>query len=255
LGCSNEEVWIKKIPVAIIGPGRIGCDLLVKVMKSKYLECIMFAGQRNDSPGLAFAKSLDIPTSTKSIEAILLSKAPIVFDATTAEAHKQNIQALHNCFVIDLTPAKQLPICVPNVTKASTKGVSLGSCTIQAVIPKLTKIKNLEYVEVVTTIASDSAGMGTRENLSEYLITTAKIIEQFTGAKAKAILIINPVLQAMHNTIYFKRKNSDKIEIIQFELEGGDYLDKRFGNLSIMTQSALAVAEEYAKNSNSRFNP
>src|SRR3990167_6734664 len=232
---------------AILGTGNIGCDLLVKIIKSKYLECIMFAGQREDSPGIAFAKNLGIPTYTKSAEAVLNSKAVVVFDATSAEAHKSHAKVLKDRFVIDLTPAKLLPLCVPNVTKASLKCVSMGSCSLQAVIPRLAKIKDLEYVEVVTTIASESAGMGTRENLSEFLITTAKSIEKLTGAKAKVILIINPVLQAMHNTIYYKTKGKDEIKVIQFELEGSDYLDKRFGNLSIMTSSAIKVAEEYAR--------
>jgi len=233
--------------VAILGTGNIGCDLLAKVMKSKYLECIMFAGQREDSPGIAFAKKLKIPTSTDSIQGILDTDAGVVFDATSADAHKKNVPLLKDRFVIDLTPAKLFPICVPNVTKALTKGVSMGSCSLQAVMPRLAKIKNLEYVEVVTTIASESAGMGTRENLSEFLITTAKSIEKLTGAKAKVILIINPVLQVMHNTIYYKTKGKDEIKVIQFELEGSDYLDKRFGNLSIMTSSAIKVAEEYAR--------
>src|SRR3990167_3691797 len=243
-----------KTKCAIIGSGKISCDLLVKLKRSKYLECILMAGQRETSEGLKFAKEKGIPTSAKSIDAILQTDAPIVLDATTALSAKEHAKLLKDRFYIDLTPSKIYPICVPNVTKASLKGVSMGSCTLQAVMPRLAKIKNLEYVEVVTTIASESAGMGTRENLSEFLITTAKSIEKLTGAKAKVILIINPVLQAMHNTIYYKTKDKDEIKVIQFELEGSDYLDKRFGNLSIMTSSAIKVAEEYAKNSNSRFN-
>ena len=238
---------MKKMAVAVIGPGRIGCDLLVKVMKSKYLECIMFAGQRETSKGLKFAKEKGINISAQSIEAVVKTDAAIVFDATSAKAAEVNAPRLKDRFYIDLTPAKTFPICIPNVTKTSTRGVSMGSCSLQATLPKLARIKNLEYVEVVTTIASESAGMGTRENLSEFLITTAKSIEKLTGAKAKVILIINPVLQKMHNTIYYKTKGKDEIKIIQFELEGSDYLDKRFGNLSIMTSSAIKVAEQYAR--------
>ena len=232
---------------AILGSGRIACDLLVKIKRSKYLECVLMAGQRDESPGLAFAKTLKTPTSTESIKSVVASDAVLVFDCTGAESAKKHAKVLKDCFLIDLTPSKLAPVCVPGVNKVKGNSVNMGSCTVQAVIPKLAKIKNLEYVEVVTTIASDSAGMGTRENLSEYLITTAKTIEQFTGAKAKAILIINPDLQAMHNTIYYKIKGKDEIKVIQFELEGGDYLDKRFGNLSIMTNSAIKVAESYAR--------
>ena len=237
-----------KTKCAILGTGNIGCDLLVKIMKSKYLECVMFAGQRNESPGIAFAKSHKIPTSIKSVDAIIESSASIVFDATNAQSAKENAKKLKDRFIIDLTPLKELPICVPSINKINNRhGVSMGSCTIQAVIPKLSKIKNLEYVEVVTTIASDSAGMGTRENLSEYLITTANIITQFTGAKAKAILVINPILQTMHNTLYCKIKGKDELKIIQWEISGdGDYLDPRFGNLCVMTTNAIKVAEAYA---------
>jgi len=237
----------KRLKCAVLGSGKISCDLLVKIKRSKYLNCILMAGQRATSEGLAWAKKQHIPTSDKSIDAVLQTDAQIIFDATTAVSARQNAQLLKDRFYIDLTPAKTYPICIPNVTKASKKGVSMGSCSLQAVMPRLAKIKNLEYVEVVTTIASESAGMGTRENLSEFLITTAKSIEKLTGAKAKVILIINPVLQKMHNTIYYKQKNKDEIKVIQFELEGGDYLDKRFGNLSIMTSSAIKVAEQYAR--------
>ena len=79
-----NNIMSKKISCGIIGTGNIGCDLLVKIMKSKYLECVMFAGQREDSPGIAFAKNLKIATATNSIEAILDSDASIVFDATSA---------------------------------------------------------------------------------------------------------------------------------------------------------------------------
>src|SRR3990167_9298896 len=130
----------KKVPVAVIGTGLIGTDLLVKIIKSKYLECIMFAGQREESPGIAFAKKLKISTSTKSIEGILGSKARVVFDATNAEAHKRHSGLLKDAFIIDLTPAKLATICIPSVNLKdclNLKEVNMGSCTVQAVIPKL----------------------------------------------------------------------------------------------------------------------
>lgn len=247
-----------EIHCAVIGSGKIALDLLVKLKKSPYLKPILVAGQRKESEGLAFAHKLGVPTSDKSIEAILKTDARIIFDCTTASSHLKHAPLLKDRFLIDLTPAKVLPICVPTIKSASQikgKGVNLGTCTVQAVLPKLIGIKHLSYVEVVTTIASDSAGMGTRENISEYLETTAKIIKDFTGARAKAILIINPTIQAMHNTIYYQTKGLDKVKIIQFEMQGkGDYLDKRFGNLDTMTISAILVAENYAKNYNLRLN-
>lgn len=241
---------VNKVKVAILGSGKISCDLLVKIKRSKYLECILMAGQHETSEGLKFAKEKGINTSAESVQAVVESNADVVFDATSASSAKRNQELLKDRFIVDLTPLKELPICVPGVTKASKKGVSMGSCSLQAVMPRLAKLKNLDYVEIVTTIASESAGMGTRENLSEFLLTTAKSIEQLTGARTKVILIINPVLQAMHNTIYYKIKNSDKVNVIQFELEGSDYIDKRFGNLSVMTTNAIKVAETYVQNHN-----
>src|SRR3990167_9543000 len=179
-----------KTKCAIIGSGKISCDLLVKLKRSKYLECILMAGQRATSEGLAWAKKQCISTSDKSIDAVLQTDARIIFDATTAISARQNAQLLKDRFYINLTPYKKNKICVPDVNLKeclTRNAIDLGSCSIQAIIPKIHRLKDLEYIECVTTIASNSAGMGTRENLSEYLITTAKTITQFTGAKAKEI--------------------------------------------------------------------
>src|SRR3990167_5462515 len=121
-----------KTKCAIIGSGKIGCDLLVKIKCSKYLECILMAGQREKSEGLKFAKEKGISISTKSIDAILQTDARIIFDATTAISARQNAQLLKDRFYIDLTPSKTYPICIPNITKASLKGVSMGSCTLRS---------------------------------------------------------------------------------------------------------------------------
>jgi len=247
------------VKVAILGTGLIGTDLLIKVLRSKYLECAVFAGQREDSPGIIRAKELGIPTSTKSIDAIVElfqsgQACPIIFDATNASTHKTYASIFKSMgkFVIDLTPAKLGKVCVPSLNLKEClkeQEINLGSCTVQAVVPKIAKLKNLEYVEIVTTIASKSAGMGTRENLSEYLITTADVIKKLTGAKTKVILIINPAILTMHNTIYAKFKDKDELKIIQFKVEGaGDFLPKYAGNLDIMTNSAIKVAEAYVKN-------
>ena len=245
-----------KTPVAILGTGNIGCDLLVKITKSKYLECIMFAGQHENSLGIAFAKDLGIATSPKSLEAVLNSEAVVVFDATSAEAHKSHAKALKDRFVVDLTPSKVGMMCSPtmNLKEAiKSKNVNLVSCGFQVVMPMIAKLKDPIYIEVVTTVASKSAGMGTRENISEYLETTAKAITKFTGAKAKAILIINPQEINMHNTVYAIVKGKTEPIILQKEIIGaGDYIPKFSGNLDTINQNAVRIAEEYAKNI--RFN-
>lgn len=251
---------IVKTKVGIIGTGKVGTDLLLKVLKSPYLECVIFAGLREDSPGIALAKSLNVNTSTKSIKAIIKSEASIVFDATTANSHKHNFPLLKDLFVIDLTPSKMGSFCVPelNIDEVLEKNeVSLISCGAQVVIPRIAKLKNkgLAYVEVVTTVASDSAGVGTRDNMSQYLNTTAEAITRFFGIPAKAIFIINPAKPPvqMFNTIYIQY--GDRTEVIQFHVKGrGDYLKIWEGNLDVINMAAVKVAEEYAKTHESHSN-
>jgi len=253
---------MNKVKVGIIGTGKVGTDLLLKVLKSEYLQCVIFAGLRSDSPGIALARSLHINTSTDSIHAILKSEAEIVFDATTAVSHKKNFPLLKDYFVIDLTPSNMGIPCVPelNLKEALKKReVSLISCGAQVVIPKISHLilENLEYVEMVTTIASNSAGIGTRDNMSEYLQTTASAITKFFGVPAKCIFIINPAVPPIHmfNTIYMKYKGKDNPVITQFEVQGkGDYLKKWEGNLDVINLAAIRVAEAYAKNTHCRLN-
>jgi len=245
---------MNKMKVGIIGTGKVGTDLLLKVLKSDYLDCVIFAGLREDSPGIALAKSLNVNTSTKSIKAIIKSEAEIVFDATTAASHKKNFPLLKDVFVIDLTPSKMGTFCVPelNIDEVLEKNeVSLISCGAQAVIPRIAKLKSkgLQYVEVVTTVASDSAGIGTRDNMSEYLKTTAEAITKFFGVPAKSIFIINPAVPPvqMFNTIYVQY--ADRTEVVQFTVKGrGDYLKIWEGNLDVINLAAIKVAEEFAKN-------
>ena len=242
-----------KIDVAILGTGNIGTDLLIKVLRSKYLNCVMFAGQRANSPGIAYANGLGVRTSTDSIDALASSHAKIVFDATSAQAHKENIKRFNGQFIIDLTPAKIGLMCVPSLNMKEalkTKEVSLISCGAQVLIPRIVKLKNLDFVEVVTTIASKSAGIGTRNNIDEYVTTTSAAITKFCGVPAKTILIINPGEPpiTMHNTIYAKIKGKKNIRVIQFKVEGcGDYLPKFSGNLDTINVQAIKIAEEYAK--------
>jgi acetaldehyde dehydrogenase (acetylating) len=248
---------MEKTKVGIIGTGKVGTDLLLKVLKSKWLDCVIFAGVRHDSPGIALAKSLNVNTSVDSIDAILKSEARIVFDATTAKFHESIWPLPKQFFVIDLTPSKLGLMCVPsiNMKEAMEKHeVSLISCGAQAVIPKIAKLKNknkLEYIEVVTTVATESAGVGTRDNMSEYLKTTSAAITQFFEVPAKSIFIINPAVPPinMFNTVYAKFKGIEKPTVIQFTVKSkSDYLKKWEGNLDVINRAAINVAEKYAKN-------
>lgn len=212
----------------------------------------MFSGQREDSPGIARAKELGIPTSIHGIEAIP-ENCQIVFDCTTAKSHLQNA-AFFDCmdkFIIDLTPSRIGKMCIPKINlKECLKEheVSLVTCGAQAMCPKAKKIMEqcpeIEYMELVSTIASSSAGIGTRENIDEYTQTTADALEEISGVKrAKAIVIINPVEIEMRNTLTYMLNGKRESITKTIKTEGN-----LPGNLELITQAAIKTAEAYAKN-------
>ena len=192
--------------VAIIGSGNIGTDLLVKVKRnSKTLEMGAFVGIDPDSDGLAFARRLGVPTTHEGIDGLV--KMPefagirIVFDATSAKAHKRHDEILrqHGKQVIDLTPASIGPFVVPVVNfkaNVAAPNISMVSCGGQATIPivaAVSRITPVHYAEIVASIASKSAGPGTRANIDEFTQTTARAIESVGGAeRGKAIIVLNP---------------------------------------------------------------
>lgn len=284
----------KKIKVGIIGSGNIGTDLLIKIQRSKILECAIFIGQNKNSAGLARADKMGIPTSFDSIWAI--EKNPetceIVFDATTAEAHLKHAPILKKLgkFAIDMTPSRVGKMCIPSLNLEdclNADNVNMVTCGGQATAPLIYELMRaypqIEYVEIVASIASKSAGMGTRNNIDEYTQTTAEGIKAFTGvARAKAIIIINPAEPSiiMHNTIFAKvekpnisalSKNLNRVvsEIKKYvpgykltlgpveengrltlmnEVVGlGDFLPVYAGNLDIINCAAIEVAEAYAR--------
>lgn len=285
---------MKKIKVAIIGSGNIGTDLLIKILRSPFLECGVFIGRNLFSPGMMKAQSLGVKISAEGINYI--EKNPeccdVVFDATSAKAHLEHAPILKclNKFVIDLTPAKIGPMCVPIVNIKNCldkKNVNMVTCGGQASSPiahalALTQ-NNIEYVEVISSIASRSAGPATRLNLDEYIHTTEQAIKFFSGAKTtKAILNLNPAQPCinMQTTVFAKVANPNMAALqnavteitqqIQKYVPGyeiivnpmlehgrivtmlrvkglGDYLPEYAGNLDIINCAALAVAEEYAQ--------
>ncbi len=283
-----------KIPVAILGTGNIGSDLLVKIGRSRYLECSLFAGRNKDSKGIEMARGLGIDTSYESIAAIVKNpdRYDIIFDATSADAHLEHgptLKKLGKC-VIDMTPAHSGWMCIPalNISDcADKKEINLITCGGQASIPiahaLMQACPHVEYIEVVTSIASKSAGPATRSNIDEYVETTQNgILSMCKVKKAKAILNLNPANPPinMHNTVYAELAEEPDMKVVRekvnamvkkvqsyvpgcnlkiepiFETDRltvinevtglGDYLPKYAGNLDIMTCAAIAVAEEYA---------
>ena len=285
---------MKKIKVGIIGTGNIGTDILMKIQRSALLECGMFTGRNPDSKGIELARKLGVPTSFKSIQAIEENPncCDIVFDATSANVHLYNAPILKklNKYVIDLTPAHVGKLCVPVINLEEcleVDNVNLITCGGQATIPLAYALKqvhnDIKYMEVVASIASKSAGPGTRNNIDEFTQTTKDAITEFTDVKdTKAIIILNsaepPVI--MRNTLYaliddpdmprIRDEISKVVKKIQKYVPGyhllvqpiyengrvtatvevvglGDFLPKYSGNLDIITCAAIEIAEAYAR--------
>lgn len=198
---------MKTIGVAIVGSGNIGTDLMFKVMRlSKTLAVRAMVGIDPDSDGLARAVKHGIPTTAEGMSGLLampeFSEIDIIFDATSAGAHIENarLAAEHGKVMIDLTPAAIGPYVVPAVNQdeldPDTPNVNMVTCGGQATIPivaAVADVASVAYAEIVASIASLSAGPGTRANIDEFTETTARAIEEVGHAeKGKAIIVLNP---------------------------------------------------------------
>jgi len=283
-----------KLKVGIIGTGNIGTDLLLKIEKSEKLQCTLFMGRRKNSKGIGIAEKMGVPFSTDSIEP--LKDRPwicdLVFDATSAQQHMRHTSILQKLgiYQIDLTPARTGKMCVPVLNLDSCTGlpdVNMVTCGGQGAIPIIYAIKNvcqkIAYAEVVATIASKSAGIGTRDNIDEFTKTTKDAIKELCSlSSAKAIITLNPAEPPihMHNTIYLLIEKPDMEQITKSVLKmekavqeyvpgykvilkptfengrvttmievtgAGDYLPPYAGNLDIITSAAIQVAEKYAE--------
>lgn len=196
---------VRPVSVAVIGTGVIGQDLVGKVHRSEVLECALVAGRNPDSAGLRYAAGLGYPTSADGIDAILAAPRPfdVVFDATSAMAHAEHWRLLEplGTLLIDMTPSRIGEMVVPTVTRMqapTVRNVNLISCGGQASVPvahALADRFDVEYIEVVSTVASTIAGRATRLNLDEYVATTQHAITAFSGVRdTKAVLNISPAV-------------------------------------------------------------
>lgn len=195
-----------KTKVAILGTGNIGADLMMKVMRlSDVLEMGAFAGIDPQSDGLKRAAALGVPITSDGIDGLVAMKEfadiEIVFDATSAGAHKRHDEVLRQAGkrIIDLTPAAIGPYTIPPVNgdaNLDAPNVNMVTCGGQATIPivaAVNRVAPVKYGEIVASIASKSAGPGTRANIDEFTETTARAIERIGGAtRGKAIIILNP---------------------------------------------------------------
>jgi len=284
---------IKTLKIDIIGSGNIGTDLLIKVLRSPLLECGAFIGRNLSSAGMVKAHSLGVLVSAEGIN--YLKNNPdccdVIFDATSAKSHLEHAPVFRelNKRAIDLTPAKVGLMCVPSVNLEDSLAefnVNMVTCGGQASIPVAYAIgqtqTDVEYIEVVSSIASRSAGPATRQNLDEYIKTTEEGLMRVSGAaRTKAILNLNPAEPCvdMQATIFAKVDEPDipklakaleplvanirkyvpgyeiilgpivengRIVVIARVRGLGDYLPAYAGNLDIINCAAIAMAEAYA---------
>ena len=225
-----------KVKCAIIGSGNIGTDLMIKIMRtSKHLELGAMVGIDPNSDGLARAARLGVPVTHAGIEGLLALPGyrdiQVVFDATSAQAHLRNNALLQQDGkkVIDLTPAAIGQFTIPVINGDATidePNVNMVTCGGQATIPMVYAVKRAStrvlYGEIVASIASRSAGPGTRANIDEFTETTSKAIEVLGGAeRGKAIIILNPAEPPliMRDTVFTLSQGGDRAAILASVLE------------------------------------
>lgn len=295
------------VNVALIGSGNIGTDLMYKALRSEWIRPVWMVGIDANSDGLAKARDKGLHTTAEGVDGLLpyiaRDQIRIAFDATSAYVHAENSRKLQarGVVVVDLTPAAIGPYCVPPVNLREQVGrremnVNMVSCGGQATIPivaAVSRVQPVAYGEIVATVASRSAGPGTRKNIDEFTRTTSSGIEKVGGAKrGKAIIILNPadppllmrdtvhcltetepdqkrITESIHAMIAevqkyvpgYVLKNGPVFDgkrvSVYLEVAGlGDYLPKYAGNLDIMTAAALRTGEMISQEiCSGRFQP
>jgi acetaldehyde dehydrogenase len=206
-----------KLPVAVVGSGNIGTDLIRKLLRSDVLEPAALVGIDPASEGLAKATSWGLATSHGGVDWLLDNAdrmgVKLVFEATSAKIHAANAPRYEEAGIVavDLTPAAVGPATVPVVNLEDhlhEPNLNMITCGGQATIPiaaAVSEVTELPYAEIVSTVASRSAGPGTRANIDEFTRETAQGLESIGKAGAgKAIIVLNPADPPilMRNTVY-----------------------------------------------------
>jgi acetaldehyde dehydrogenase len=209
---------VKRTNVAVIGSGNIGTDLMIKILRtSQRLKITAMVGIDPASDGLERARRLGVATTAGGIDGFVampeFADVALVFDATSAGAHQRHDAVLRarGKRIVDLTPAAIGPYVVPVVNLDEHLGapnINMVTCGGQATIPivhAIARVTPVHYGEIVASIASKSAGPGTRANIDEFTETTSRGLEVVGGARVgKAIIILNPAEPPllMRDTVY-----------------------------------------------------
>lgn len=285
---------IKGVTAAVVGSGNIGTDLVQKLLRSESLDLRFLVGIDPESEGIKRGRSLGLDVSTGGAEWLVSLADPpeIVFEATSAAVHEHNapLYAAAGIRAIDLTPAAVGPYVVPTVNlmeHIDAPNVNMVTCGGQATVPivyAVSRVVPVDYAEIVASIASKSAGPGTRANIDEFTSTTSRAVEVIGGARSgKAIIILNPAEPPliMRDTVYcsiapdadhdaitesiermveevasyvpgyrlvWPPQFDDGRVAVFLEVTGaGDYLPPYAGNLDIMTSAAVKVGEQVAQ--------
>ncbi|MYW01024.1 acetaldehyde dehydrogenase (acetylating) [Streptomyces sp. SID3343] len=217
-----------KTKVAVIGSGNIGTDLMIKVLRlSDTLEMGAMVGIDPASDGLARAARLGVPVTAEGVQGLIAMEGfadiRVVFDATSAKAHVANAATLapYGKQLIDLTPAAIGPMVIPAVNlddHVAAVNVNMVTCGGQATIPIIAAISSttpVPYAEIIASIASKSAGPGTRANIDEFTETTSVAIETVGGAdRGKAVIVLNPAEPPliMRDTVFALVNTPDETE-------------------------------------------
>jgi acetaldehyde dehydrogenase len=206
-----------RLPVAIVGSGNIGTDLARKLLRSESLELAVVVGIDPESDGLSRARKWGIETTHEGVPWLMANAerlgVAIVYEATSASIHAANAPgyAEAGLVAVDLTPAAIGPAVVPPVNleqHLTEPDLNMITCGGQATVPMVaavSRVAAVPYAEIVSTVASRSAGPGTRANIDEFTETTARGLEVIGGAKrGKAIIVLNPADPPilMRNTVY-----------------------------------------------------
>ncbi len=280
-----------RLSVAVLGAGLIGIDLMAKVLRSDRLDLRLVAARDETASGLRRAAALGVPVSAGGVEALVDYERPldVVFDATSAAAHASHVEKLSplGTTLIDLTPSRSGQMIIPTVNRAQIpahRDLSMVSCGGQASVPVLhaiTRVHQVDYIEVVTTCATLSIGRGTRMNLDEYVETTQQAVRCFTGVRdVKVMLNISPaqppatfrvamsllgpdltaesvsslVAAAAREVRSYARGfevkactvNDGKAFVSVEVVSSGDRIPRYAGNLDIINSAAILVAESCA---------